>query len=48
MPLMLDDKVLGIYLAEPIADFIAVSFTVTLFTIQFRKAMCKLKEEASI
>ena len=30
------------YLAEPIADFIAVSFTSILFTIQFKKVLREL------
>ena len=44
MPLIMpNDKVLGIYLAEPIADVIAVTFTIILFSIQFSKALKKLK-----
>ena len=31
-------------MAEPIADFIAVSFTVIIFSVQFKKALRKLKE----
>lgn len=33
------DQTRAVYLAEPIADFLAVSFTVVLFTIQFKKSM---------
>ena len=33
------DKTTGVYLAEPIADVIAVSFTAILFAFQFRKAL---------
>ena len=36
------DKTLGVYTAEPIADIIAVTFTVILFAIQFKKAMKKI------
>ena len=43
MPVIMEDKVLGIYMAEPIADIIAVTFTIILFAIQFRKAMKKLE-----
>ena len=32
-------QTMAVYLAEPIADFLAVSFTIVLFTIQFRKAL---------
>lgn len=37
-----DNKTMAVYLAEPIADFLAVSFTIVLFTIQFRKALQKM------
>lgn len=33
------DKTRAVYMAEPIADFLAVSFTVVLFTFQFRNAI---------
>lgn len=36
------DQTMAVYLAEPIADFLAVSFTIVLFTIQFRKALRKM------
>ena len=29
----------AVYMAEPVADFLAVSFTAVLFTFQFRKAL---------
>jgi MATE efflux family protein len=35
-------QTMAVYLAEPIADFLAVSFTIVLFTIQFRKALRKM------
>ena len=31
------DQTMAVYMAEPIADVIAVSFTAVLFTVQFRK-----------
>lgn len=33
------DKTTAVYLAEPIADLVAVSFTAVLFAVQFRKAL---------
>lgn len=34
----------AVYMAEPIADFIAVTFTAILFTFQFKKAMTQISE----
>ena len=45
MPQLVEDKTIGVYMAEPVADFLAVSFTVVLFVVQFRKAMNGLKNE---
>jgi putative MATE family efflux protein len=39
VPQFMSDKTLGVYTAEPIADIIAVTFTVILFAFQFKKAM---------
>ena len=39
MPHIISNQAIGVYMAEPIADVIAVSFTVILFFIQFRKAI---------
>ncbi len=39
MPHIVSDQVTGVYLAEPIADFISVVFTVILFSFQFKKQM---------
>ena len=36
------DKAMAVYLAEPVADFIAVTFTAILFSVQFKKAIEKL------
>ena len=44
MPGIVSNKTFGVYTAEPVADVIAVSFTVILFTFQFRKAMKKLSD----
>ncbi len=35
---------MGVYLAEPIADVIAVTFTTILFIFQFKKAMKKIEQ----
>lgn len=37
------DPTLGVYLAEPIADVIAVTFTAILFGFQFRKALKRIE-----
>lgn len=34
----------AVYMAEPIADFMAVTFTAILFTFQFKKAMAQISE----
>lgn len=39
MPLLVQNKTYAVYMAEPVADFIAVSFTAILFFITFRKAL---------
>lgn len=45
LPLFMENKVMGVFLAEPIADFCAVSVTVTMFTISFKKMMREYQEE---
>lgn len=39
VPLLVSDRTLGVYLAEPIADLLAVTFTAILFAFQFKKAL---------
>jgi len=39
MPALAQDKVRAVYMAEPVADFLAVSFTVLLFVFSFRKVL---------
>ena len=39
MPRLVEDQTLGVYMAEPAADVLAVLFTVILFSIRFRKAL---------
>ena len=46
MPHLVSDPTTGVYLAEPVADFIAVSFTAILFSFQFRKAVRSLEPAA--
>ena len=43
LPLFIDKKVNAVFLAEPIADFIAVTTTFIVFTIVFRKTMNKIE-----
>ncbi len=38
-------KTTAVYLAEPIADFLAVSFTAVLFAFQFKKALDGISDE---
>lgn len=43
VPRFVEDKTMGVYLAEPIADVLAVTFTAVLFAVQFKKVMKELK-----
>ena len=38
------DRTMGVYLAEPIADFFAVTFTMILFSNRFKKALKKVEK----
>ena len=42
------EKTTAVYLAEPVADTLAVVTTVTMFSIQFRNAMKRLKAPATL
>ena len=42
VPTLVTDKTTGVYMAEPIADGLAVTFTAILFFFEFRKALKKL------
>ena len=42
VPHFVSDATIGVFLAEPIADALAVAFTATLFFFEFRKALKKL------
>ena len=39
IPLLIKNKTLGVYLAEPIADISAVIFTIILFSFKFKKSL---------
>ena len=41
--ILTNDKTSAVYTAEPIADFLAVSFTAILFTFQFRKVLREMR-----
>ena len=45
LPNLVSDPTIGVYMAEPAADIIAVTFTAVLFTFQFRKAMKKIETQ---
>ena len=38
------NQTMAVYLAEPVADFLAVSFTAVLFTFQFKKSLSAISE----
>jgi len=42
MPNFVSNRTLGVYMAEPIADVVAVTFTAILFVFQFRRALRKI------
>lgn len=45
VPHLVNDPTVGVYLAEPIADILAVTFTAILFFFQFRKALRAIGRE---
>ena len=45
LPRLLADQTMAVFLAEPVADAIAVTCTAILFAFQFKKAMRKLDEQ---
>ena len=48
MPNLMPDKTMGVYMAEPVADSIAVTFTAVLFAVQFRKSMKQLNPKETV
>lgn len=45
VPRLVENPTIGVYLAEPIADVAAVTFTTILFIFQFKKALKKIETE---
>ena len=45
MPALLSDRTMAVYSAEPIADFLAVSFTAVLFAYRFKKVLRELQNK---
>lgn len=43
VPHIVSDSTTGVYMAEPIADVIAVTFTSVLFAVQFKKALADIQ-----
>ena len=49
MPLIFSsDKIPSVYMAEPVADFIAVTFTAFFFAFQFKKALKQISGKDEI
>ena len=45
LPHFFADKVFAVFLAEPVADFLAVCTTATIFSIQFKRTMAELERD---
>ena len=45
LPHFFADKVFAVFLAEPVADALAVTTTAVMFSLQFRPAMKRLEAE---
>ena len=43
IPHLVSNPVIGVYMAEPIADIIAVLFTSVLFSFQFKKTITEIQ-----
>jgi len=39
IPNLMPDKTMGVHMAEPVANIIAVTLTAVLFAVQFRKSL---------
>lgn len=44
IPHFMEDKAMGVFLTEPVSDFIAVTFTAILFAVQFKKAIAQMEK----
>ena len=47
LPHFFADKAFAVFLAEPVADLLAVITTASMFAYQFRRAMAKLEAETT-
>lgn len=47
LPMFIEDQTMAVFMAEPIADFCAVSVTVIMFTISFNKLMAKMNQSSN-
>lgn len=47
MPHIVENKTIGVYMAEPVADLIAVTFTAILFYFQFKKSIKNISCETN-
>ncbi len=47
LPMFFENKVMAVYLAEPVSDTIAVIVTISMFIVQFRKALKEIETEKS-
>lgn len=45
LPNFFADQTMAVFLAEPVADFIAVSVTTTMFLISFKKLLSKMEQQ---
>ena len=48
LPNLVQNKTMGVYTAEPVADIIAVTFTAVLFAVQFKKSLRRLDKEITL
>ena len=48
IPNLVQNKTMGVYTAEPVADIIAVTFTAVLFAVQFKKSLGRLDKEIAL
>lgn len=48
LPMFIEDKVFAVFLAEPIADILAVCTTVALFILEFKKLMKKMYRKKDV
>lgn len=46
LPCFIENKVFAVFLAEPVADVIAIMTTCTMFTITFKKLLAKMRTES--